>query len=122
MTVFTPRGALLYRRDVVSGRWVEVNRDRWRGRKEHRGTRLAWKAIRAVSAYAREKLTQFVRKFTTRRLLEEMRQAGIPASRGAVSNWCNGNRTPRPEYATVIVELSRGKVKFSDIYQVNRCR
>lgn len=69
-----------------------------------------------MGAYAREKLAVFVREFTARRLLDEMREAGKPATRSAITNWVNGHRTPRPEYAACIVELSRGRLTLSDIY------
>lgn len=37
-------------------------------------------------------------------------------TQGTISHWVTGRRRPSPDKAREIVERSRGKVKFSEIY------
>jgi len=63
-----------------------------------------------------ENFAAFVKRYTVRKLLAAMRDAGRPVTSAAVYHWCSGRRLPRPEYGLAIEEISRGEITIRDIY------
>lgn len=61
-------------------------------------------------------LGRWVTDITVPRVVEELRTSGYPLTDSAVYKWISGERTPRPEVAIRLVELSGGQLSFSDIY------
>lgn len=62
----------------------------------------------------------FVSEFTVGRLVSELAGRGVPVTRGAIYAWIAGRTRPRPDAASVIVQVSAGRVRIDDIYRPRR--
>jgi len=62
------------------------------------------------------KLGKWVAKYTVPKLIEEYRSRGFSVTASAVYLWIRGTTVPRPDKATVIVELSGGELSLADVY------
>jgi len=60
---------------------------------------------------------RFVQQRTVRRLARDLSQLGVPMTSHTVYDWISGRHAPRPACAAAIVQVSGGKLTFSDIYR-----
>lgn len=60
---------------------------------------------------------RWVTRYQVPRLVQTINARGIPLTSHTVYDWIAGRHAPRPPYAAAIVEISGGRVSFSDIYR-----
>ena len=59
---------------------------------------------------------RWVQTYTVPRLAQDLAARGNPATPKAIYHWLAGRAAPRGAMAMTIVELSGGKLSFTDVY------
>lgn len=61
-------------------------------------------------------LGSFVREYTMGRLISSLGGRGVRVTPHAVYSWVSGRSAPRPNTARALVLVSRGRIRFDDLY------